>query len=38
MMQRLMGLQGAAAMILCGESLDGEASARGDLAWACVDE
>ena len=38
MLQRVLGPQGAAAMALCGESLDGEAAARCGLAWACVDE
>jgi enoyl-CoA hydratase len=38
MLQRLIGLQGAAAMVLCGESLDGEAAARRGLAWSCVDD
>jgi len=38
MLQRLLGLEGAAAMVLCGESLDGEAAARRGLAWTCVDD
>jgi enoyl-CoA hydratase len=38
MLQRLMGPQGAAALVLCGESLDGEAAARRGLAWTCVDD
>lgn len=38
MLQRLLGQQGAAAMILCGEALDGEAAVRHGLAWSCVDD
>jgi enoyl-CoA hydratase len=38
MMQRLLGPQGAAAVILCGEGLDGEAAAGRGLAWTCVDD
>jgi enoyl-CoA hydratase len=38
MLQRLIGPQGAAAMALCGEPLNGEAAAHRGLAWACVDD
>ena len=38
MLGRLLGPQGMAAMILCGESLDGEAAAMRGLAWSCVDD
>jgi enoyl-CoA hydratase len=38
MLRRLLGPQGAAALVLCGESLDGEAAVRRGLAWACVDD
>jgi enoyl-CoA hydratase len=38
MLRQLLGPQGAAAMVLCGEPLDGEAAARRGLAWACVDD
>jgi len=35
-LQRRVGAQGAAAMVLCGEILDAEAAARSGLAWAAV--
>jgi len=38
MLQRLVGPQGATALILCGEALDGEAAVRHGLAWSCVDD
>jgi enoyl-CoA hydratase len=38
MLQKLIGWQGAAALALCGESVDGEAAARRGLAWSCVDD
>jgi enoyl-CoA hydratase len=38
MLRRLLGPQGAAAVVLCGEALDGEAAARRGLAWVCVDD
>jgi len=38
MMQRLLGPQGAAAVVLCGEPLDGEAAVERGLAWKCVDD
>jgi enoyl-CoA hydratase len=38
MMHRLVGPQGAAAMVLFGEVLDGEAAASHGLAWRCVDD
>jgi enoyl-CoA hydratase len=38
MLGRLLGPQGAAAMILCGESLDCVAAAGRGLAWACVED
>lgn len=37
-LQRLLGAQGAAAMVLCGEVLDGESAQRRGLAWSCVDD
>ena len=36
MLQRILGPQGATALALCGESLDGEAAVRHGLAWTCV--
>lgn len=38
MLRQLLGPQGAAAVVLCGEPLDGEAAARRGLAWTCVDD
>lgn len=38
MLRRLLGPQGAAAMVLCGEALDGEEAARRGLAWRVVDD
>jgi enoyl-CoA hydratase len=38
MLHRLLGAQGAAATVLYGEALDGEAAALRGLAWACVDD
>jgi enoyl-CoA hydratase len=38
MLQRAAGPQAAAAMVLFGEVLDGEASSRIGLAWRCVDD
>lgn len=38
MMQRLLGPQGAAATVIFGEVLDGEAAERCGLAWRCVDD
>jgi enoyl-CoA hydratase len=38
MMRRILGPQGAAATVLFGEVLDGEAAAAHGLAWACVDD
>jgi enoyl-CoA hydratase len=38
MLRRLLGPQGATAVVLCGESLDGEEAARRGLAWKCVDD
>ncbi len=35
---RRVGRQGAAAMVLGGDSLDGEEAARAGLAWRCVAE
>lgn len=32
----LVGVQGAAAMVLLGDALDGEEAARAGLAWRCV--
>lgn len=36
MLQRRVGPQAAAAMVLFGEILDGPAAARAGLAWSCV--
>jgi enoyl-CoA hydratase len=36
MLQRLLGPQGAAAMVLFGETLDGERAAETGLVWRCV--
>ncbi|MBA3654423.1 MAG: enoyl-CoA hydratase [Actinobacteria bacterium] len=38
MLQRLVGPQTAAAMVLFGHVLDGEAAAAHGLAWSCVDD
>lgn len=38
MLERILGAQGAAAVVLLGEPLDGEAAARHGLAWRCVDD
>jgi len=38
MLRRLLGPQGVAAVVLCGEALDGEEAARRGLAWRCVDD
>jgi enoyl-CoA hydratase len=38
MLRQLLGPQGAAAVVLCGEALDGEAAARRGLAWTCVED
>jgi enoyl-CoA hydratase len=37
-MQRLVGRQAAAAMVIFGEALSGEEAARVGLAWRCVDD
>jgi enoyl-CoA hydratase len=37
-MERLVGRQVAAALVLFGESLTGEEAARVGLAWRCVDD
>jgi enoyl-CoA hydratase len=37
-MERLVGRQAAAALVLFGESLTGEEAARVGLAWRCVDD
>ncbi len=37
-MQRLVGRQAAAAMVIFGEALAGEEAARVGLAWRCVDD
>jgi enoyl-CoA hydratase/carnithine racemase len=37
-MQRLVGRQAAAAMVIFGEALSGEEAARLGLAWKCVDD
>ncbi len=38
MLTQLLGPQGAAAVVLCGESLDGEEAVRHGLAWAVIDD
>lgn len=38
MIRRIMGPQGAAAAVLFGEVLDGEAAERSGLVWKCVDD
>jgi enoyl-CoA hydratase len=38
MLQRVAGAQVAAAMVLFGQRLDGQAAATHGLAWACVDD
>jgi enoyl-CoA hydratase len=38
MMRRLLGPQGAAATVIFGEVLDGEAAERCGLVWRCVDD
>jgi enoyl-CoA hydratase len=38
LLERAVGPQAAAAMLLFGEELDGEAAARTGLAWRCVDD
>jgi enoyl-CoA hydratase len=38
MLNRLLGPQGAAAVVSCGESLDGESATRLGLAWSCVED
>ena len=38
MLQRAVGPQAAAAMVLFGEVLDGEGAAGAGLAWRCVDD
>jgi enoyl-CoA hydratase len=38
MLRRILGPQGAAAVVLLGEPLDGEAAARRGLAWSCVED
>jgi enoyl-CoA hydratase len=38
MMNRLLGPQGAAATVIFGDVLDGEAAERKGLAWRCVED
>jgi enoyl-CoA hydratase len=38
MLRQILGSQGAAALVLFGEILDGEEAARRGLAWRCVDD
>jgi enoyl-CoA hydratase len=38
MMSRLLGPQGAAATVIFGDVLDGDAAERHSLAWRCVDD
>jgi enoyl-CoA hydratase len=37
-LERLVGRQAAAALVIFGESLTGEEAARVGLAWRCVDD
>jgi enoyl-CoA hydratase len=37
-LQRRIGSQGAAALVLCGDVLDGHDAVPAGLAWRCVDE
>jgi enoyl-CoA hydratase len=37
-LQRRIGSQGAAAMVLCGDVLNGRDAVTAGLAWRCVDE
>jgi enoyl-CoA hydratase len=38
MLRQLLGPQGAAAVVLCGESLNGDDAVRRGLAWSSVDD
>jgi enoyl-CoA hydratase len=38
MLRQLLGPQGAAAVVLCGEALDGKAAVERGLAWSVVDD
>jgi enoyl-CoA hydratase len=38
MLTQLLGPQGAAAVVLCGESLDGERAVHRGIAWSVVDD
>ncbi len=38
MLRQLLGPQGSAAVVLCGESLDGDEAVRRGLAWSSVDD
>ena len=38
MLNRLVGPQGTAALVIYGESLDGEDAVRRGLAWSCVED
>jgi len=38
MLREILGPQGAAAVVLLGEPLDGEAAVRRGLAWSCVED
>jgi enoyl-CoA hydratase len=38
MLRNLLGPQGAAALVLCNESLNGEEAVRRGMAWSCVDD
>ena len=37
-LERRVGRQGAVALVLCGDILDGEEAARAGLAWRCVED
>jgi enoyl-CoA hydratase len=38
MLRQLLGPQGAAAVVLCGEALNGEAAVKQGLAWSVVED
>ena len=38
MLREILGPQGAAAVVLLGEALDGASAARRGLAWSCVED
>lgn len=38
MLRQLLGPQGTAAVVLCGEPLDGDEAVRRGVAWSCVED